>query len=123
MQGNVYVIVPSDHYDSLVPQPLSDLFGFYGFESYDEFGNPIGDPIPIHPTWAQAAERLTPIFGEPIYITYNSADYMIMELELSHINGEAASVVALQSAEKPAWFKFATNTEAIKLINGEDIFA
>ena len=122
-QGNIYLLVPKIEKDNPVPLKLKDKWQFKE-TPIDQNGEPTGEPIIIHPSWLKAANRLKTDFGEIIEITYNAQQFLVIELELSFIDGEVAEVQKLQSNQvaKKAWYRILTNDEAKRLIGGEDVF-
>lgn len=115
------MLVPKAEKDNAVPTKLKDKWGFK--ESPEN--NPEGEPVVIHPSWLKAANKLKSNFGEIREITYGGQDFLLIELELSFIDGEVQEVQKLQSqqAAKKAHYRILTNEEAKRIIAGEDIFS
>ena len=116
-------MVPKLEKDNLVPTKLKEKWDFKEPE-LDGQGDPTGNAIQINPSWLKAANKLKADFGEIREITYNSIDYLLIELELSYIDGEVGEVLKLQSntPAKKANYRILTNSEAKELLAGIDVF-
>lgn len=123
-QGNIYLIVPEGEKNSTVPAKLRDKWQFQEPVLDPVTGEPTGETVLVHPSWLGAANRLRGSFGEVREFTYGGAPFLLVELELSWIDGEVAEVERLQSrqASKKAHYRLLTNSEAQRLLAGEDIF-
>jgi hypothetical protein len=111
-QGNAWVLIPDNDKNNLVPQKLAEKWNFTEqVDGQDE-------PQFFHPTWVEASTRLRTLYGDIRNLTHNGTDYIMCEYELSYINGEIASVVALQTGTPgdPAYF-ILTNSEAIQMLS------
>ncbi len=89
----------------------------------DEKGIVTGE-VEIHPSWLKAANKLRSNFGDIRELTYQGTQFLLIELDLSFLDGEVAEVQKLQSnqAGKKAWYRILTNSEAKQLLSGQDIF-
>jgi len=121
--------VPEDKVNELVPDKLSDKWGFTQPVTdadsrwvTDADGNPTDVTAPLHPTWLEAATLLRSYFGDPVDVTYQGNQYTMMEFELSFVNGEIAEVVNLQSEVAGNYdFTIYTASEADEIIKGADL--
>lgn len=122
-QGNVYLLIPKAEKDNAVPLKLKEKWQFKEPVT-DEKGIVTGE-FEIHPSWLKAANRLRYNFGDIRETTYNGQQFVLIELELSWIDGEVAEVEKLQSnqANKKGHYRFLTNTEAKDFLAGVDVFA
>lgn len=121
MRGNCYILVPDTEVNELVPNKLSDKWGFTQPVT-DADGNPTDVTAPLHPTWLEAATLLRSYFGDPVDVTYQGNQYTMMEFELSFVNGEIAEVVNLQSDVAGNYdFTIYTASEADEIIKGADL--
>lgn len=128
-QGNVYIIIPAGQKDSQIPLKLKNKWQFEepvldenGEAVLDENGNPT--TTIIHPSWLKAANKLRQNFGDVREVTYGGNPFLLVEMELSFLNGEISDVQKLQSKQPGAIadFRILTNSEARRLLAGEDIF-
>lgn len=122
-QGNAYLLVPKAEKDSQVPLKLKEKWRFKEPVIDDKTGEVTGE-VEIHPSWLKAANKLKSNFGEIREINYQGTEFLLIELELSFINGEVVEVQKLQSnqAGKRAWYRILTNSEARAFLDGADIF-
>ena len=116
-------MVPTSEKDNNVPLKLKNKWKFKD-PILDGEGNPTGE-VEIHPSWLGAANRLKKNFGATRPVTYEGNPFVMIELELSFIEGEIAEVEKLQSNSPSAKAKYRilTNTEAKDFLNGVDVFA
>ena len=121
-QGNVYLLIPKTEKDNAVPLKLKEKWQFKE-PVIDEKGIVTGE-VEIHPSWLKAANKLRSNFGDIRELTYQGTQFLLIELELSFLDGEVAEVQKLQSnqAGKKAWYRILTNSEAKQLLSGQDIF-
>lgn len=119
-QGNIYLLVPEGEKNNTVPLKLKEK---WKFKEQPE-GQPEAEPVLINPSWLKAANKLKGNFGEIRQVTYGGAQFLLIELELSFLNGEVTEVQKLQSnqAGKKAHYRILTNSEAKALLAGTDIF-
>lgn len=117
-QGNCFILIPEAEKNNAVPVKLKDK---WQFTEPDEV---TGEPVAINPSWLKAANKLKGNFGEIRPVTYGGQNFILIELELSFIDGEVAEVVKLQSNQvaKKAHYRILTNDEAKRLLAGEDVF-
>lgn len=122
-QGNIYLLVPKAEKDNAVPLKLKEKWKFKEPTTDPQTGEVTGE-IEIHPSWLKAANKLRSNFGDIREVTYGGTDFLLIELELSFIDGEVAEVQKLQINQpaKKAHFRILTNTEAKELLAGIDIF-
>ena len=123
-QGNIYLLVPAPEKNNAVPLKLKNKWKFKDPVTDPETGEVTGE-VEIHPSWLKAANRLKSNFGEIRERTYNGQQFLLIELELSWIDGEMAEVEKLQSqqAAKKGHYRFLTNSEAKDFLAGVDVFA
>ena len=117
------MLVPDAEKNLNVPLKLKEKWKFKEPVIDPQTGQVTGE-VEIHPSWLKAANKLKSNFGEIRTITYKGAPFILIELELSFINGEVAEVQKLQSnqAGKTANYRILTNTEAKAILDGQDIF-
>lgn len=124
MRGNTFILVPVDEKNNNVPTKLKDKWKFTE-PVPNENGELAGETTVIHPSWLAAANKLKRFFGVVRELTdhpYLDGDYMLVEFELSHIDGEIQAVEALQSGSSNK-YQILTVSEAKRLLKGEDIWS
>lgn len=117
MQGNCYILVPEGEKNNPVPVKLKNKWQFT-----DPGANTDDPPVEVHPSWLGAANRLKSYFGDVREVTVEGKPFILIELELSFVEGEVAEVLKLQSS-KPGEYKYTilTNSEAVELLSGKTI--
>ena len=117
MQGNCYILIPDAEKNNPVPVKLKDKWQFA-----DPGPKPDDPPVVVHPSWIGAANRLKNQFGEVRELTLEGKPFILIELELSFVEGDVAEVLKLQS-NKPGEYKYTilTNTEAVEVLSGKTI--
>ena len=117
MQGNCYILIPDAEKNNPIPVKLKDKWQFT-----DPGPKPDDPPVVVHPSWLGAANRLKNQFGEVRELTLEGKPFILIELELSFVEGEVAEVLKLQS-NKPGDYKYTilTNTEAVEVLGGKTI--
>lgn len=117
MQGNCYILVPEGEKNNPVPLKLKNKWQFT-----DPGANTDDPPVEVHPSWLGAANRLKSYFGDVREVTVEGKPFILIELELSFVEGEVAEVLKLQSS-KPGEYKYTilTNSEAVELLSGKTI--
>lgn len=121
-QGNVYLLIPKSEKYNAVPLKLKEKWQFK--EPVTDEKGIVTEEVEIHPSWLKAANKLRSDFGDIRELTYQGTQFLLIELELSFLDGEVAEVQKLQSnqAGKKAWYRILTNSEAKQLLSGQDIF-
>lgn len=122
-QGNCYLLIPALEKENAVPLKLKEKWQFKEPVIDPETGEVTGK-IEIHPSWLKAANKLRSNFGDIREVSYAGVDYLLIEMELSFIDGEVAEVQKLQSNQvgKRAHYRILTNSEAKDFLAGIDIF-
>lgn len=117
MQGNCYILIPEGEKNNPVPVKLKNKWQFT-----DPGANPDDPPVEVHPSWLGAANRLKSYFGDVREVTVEGKPFILIELELSFVEGEVAEVLKLQSS-KPGEYKYTilTSSEAVELLSGKTI--
>ena len=110
-------MVPEGEKNNQVPLKLKNKWRFT-----DPGANPNDPPVEVHPSWLGAANRLKNYFGDVREVTVEGKPFILIELELSFVEGEVAEVLKLQSS-KPGEYKYTilTNSEAVELLAGKTI--
>jgi hypothetical protein len=120
-QGNVWILIESDSKDNPVPVKLKNKWKFTEPILDADTGQQIGIEE-IHPSWLGAANRLRQQFGDVREVGIEGKEYILVEMELSFVEGEVEEVQKLQS-NRPGNYNFTiyTNSEAIALLRGESM--
>lgn len=116
-------MVPDAEKNNNVPLKLKEKWKFKEPVIDPQTGEVTGE-TEIHPSWLKLANKLKSNFGEIRTLTYHESPFILIELELSFINGEVSEVQKLQTnkAGKTAHYRILTNTEAKAILDGQDIF-
>jgi len=88
MQGNVYIALNTETYNSKIP---NELVARYGYTETDEEGN----STEVHPTWAELGERNKQRYGSVIKVKVGLRNIYVVELTASWLNGETSALKAL----------------------------
>jgi len=120
-QGNVWILIESDSKDNPVPVKLKNKWKFTEPIVDADTGQEIGSEE-IHPSWLTAANRLRQQFGDVREVSIDGKEHILVEMELSFVEGEIEEVQKLQSNTLGNYnFTIYTNSEAIALLRGESM--
>ena len=121
-RGNIYLLVPDAEKNNPVPTKLKERWKFKDQQANEATGETT--EVDVHPSWIGAGNRLKQHFGEVRTLTFQGQNYILIEMELSFVDGEVDAVRALQSNQtgKKYWYRMLTNTEAQDILRGVDIF-
>lgn len=121
MQGNCFILIEEESKDAQVPVKLKNKWKFTEPIIDQDTGQQIGE-VELHPSWLQAANKLRQQFGDVRELQIDGKDYVLIELELSFVDGEVEEVLKLQS-NKPGSnnFTILTNSEANELLRGGNL--
>ena len=109
MRGNVYISIPTADIDNALP--LSITRYDWTESTYDEEGEVVSTTT-IHPTWAQYGEKYKGQFGAPVIVNTNDAEYTLYEIEVSWLDSETSSLVALGAGKSAPDYTLYNATEA-----------
>ena len=105
MRGNVYISIPTADIDNALP--LSITRYDWTESTYDEEGEVVSTTN-IHPTWAQYGEKYKGQFGAPVIV----GDHTLYEIEVSWLDSETSSLVALGAGKSAPDYTLYNATEA-----------
>lgn len=105
MRGNVYISIPTADIDNALP--LSITRYDWTEVAYDEEGE-VESTSTIHPTWAQYGEKYKGQFGAPVIV----GDHTLYEIEVSWLDSETSSLVALGAGKSAPDYTLYNATEA-----------
>jgi len=89
MIGNVYICLNTSTYKDKIP---SELLSLYGIPSYDDEGELVEV---LHPTFEELGEYNLSKFGSVPKVKVGNANYYIVELEVSWLQGEVSALLNL----------------------------
>ena len=111
MRGNVYVCLDNTTFNELIP---TELVAKYGIPEYDEEGIQNGV---IHPTFKELGEYNRRNFGDNPMVKIGNANFYIIKLEASWLNGEISALLDLGKGKEYPNNCLMTRTEAAKFVS------
>jgi len=111
MRGNVYMCLNTTTYNAKIP---TELVATYGIPSYDEEG--VLKEV-LHPTFKELGIHNLIKFGTVPVIKIGSANYYIVELEVSWKTGETSALLNLGVGLDYPKNSLMTATECSKFIS------
>lgn len=114
MKGNIYISVPATDKTQQLPTSI-DRYDWEVF-TYDEEGT-VTSMTTIHPTWEQYGEKYQPLFGAPVAVSVDGADYIVYEMEASWLQSEVSALVALGAGLTAPSYTVMTASEAREFIS------
>ena len=115
MRGNVYMCLNTTTYNAKIPD---ELVATYGIPSYNEEGEL--DEV-LHPTFKELGAHNLIKFGAVPVVKIGSANYYIVELEVSWKQGETSALLKLGEGLAYPNNTLMTNTEAREFIRDNAI--
>lgn len=114
MNGNLFISVPATDKTQQLPTSI-DRYDWEVF-TYDEEGT-VTSMTTIHPTWEQYGEKYQPLFGAPVAVSVDGADYIVYEMEASWLQSEVSALVALGAGLTAPSYTVMTASEAREFIS------
>ncbi len=111
--GNIFISIPSADFNNLIPAELNwtlnrvsapeDVEGPAVVESYV-------------PTWNELSEANKGLYGAAVTVSVDGTEYMLLEMEASHINGEFSALKNLGNGLSVPSYTIYSATEARQFI-------
>ena len=109
MRGNVYISIPTADIANALPSVITRYD--WTESTYNDEGE-VESTSTIHPTWAQYGEKYKGQFGAPVIVNTNDAEYTLYEIEVSWLDSETSSLVALGAGKSAPDYTLYNATEA-----------